>query len=306
MKSRPLWQYAIFPLIGIVLIALLVIQMRGFLGKSASESSRPPQPIRAATPPKTQSIIAEGRIATYPGAQVVVSTEVPGTIIALPVQEKDVVRQGQLIAELRADDLKAALREERARIAETDADLKLAFQEISRSERLFAVQMGTRQNLDRAYRDRDNALARRQTSAATIAKIETQLAKTRILSPIAGTVIARSVNLGETVAAGAPLATIADLSRTRVEAEVDEFDAGKITLGQAVKIRAEGFGDQSWRGIVEEIPDIVDTRRLKPQDPGKPSDTRVLLVKVALKEPTPLKLGQRVQVEVELGKKSDR
>lgn len=302
MKSRPLWQYAIFPLVGIILIALLVIQMRGFLGKTADETPRAAPPIRAVTAPKTQSIIAEGRLASYPGAQVVVSTEVPGTIVALPVQEKDAVRQGQLIAELRADDLKAALREERARIAETDADLKLAFQEISRSERLFAVQMGTRQNLDRAYRDRDSSLARRQTSAAAVAKIETQLAKARILSPITGTVITRNVNLGETVAAGAPLVTIADLTRTRVEAEVDEFDAGKITLGQTVKIRAEGFGDQSWRGVVEEIPDTVDSRRLKPQDPGKPTDTRVLLVKVALKEPTPLKLGQRVQVEVELGK----
>jgi hypothetical protein len=49
---------------------------------------------------------------------------------------------------------------------------------------------------------------------------------------------------------------------------------------------------------VEEIPDTVVGRRLKPQDPGKPEDTRVLLVKIAFQEPTPLKLGQRVEIRI--------
>jgi HlyD family secretion protein len=45
-------------------------------------------------------------------------------------------------------------------------------------------------------------------------------------------------------------------------------------------------------------PDNLISRRLKPQDPSKPVDTRVLLVKVALASPTPLKLGQRVDVSI--------
>jgi hypothetical protein len=49
---------------------------------------------------------------------------------------------------------------------------------------------------------------------------------------------------------------------------------------------------------VEEIPDAVMARRLKPQDPGRPSDTKVLLVKIALGGKTPLKLGQRVEVAI--------
>jgi hypothetical protein len=81
-----------------------------------------------------------------------------------------------------------------------------------------------------------------------------------------------------------------------VETEVDEFDLGKLTLGAQAVVTAEGFPDRSWVGRVEQIPDLVGPRKLKPQDPGKPSDTRVLLVKVALTEPTPLKLGQRVEV----------
>ena len=106
------------------------------------------------------------------------------------------------------------------------------------------------------------------------------------------------MHTGETIDAGDAVIDVADLRRVRVEAEVDEFDAGRVSLGASVVVRAEGFDGQSWAGRVEEIPDAVTGRRLKPQDPGKPQDTRVLLVKVALDEATPLKLGQRVEVEV--------
>lgn len=71
-----------------------------------------------------------------------------------------------------------------------------------------------------------------------------------------------------------------------------------MVLGSPVTIRAEGVTGVSWKGHVEEIPDEVTARKLKPQDPGKPTDTRVLLVKVAIDEPTPLKLGRRVEVEI--------
>jgi ABC-type sugar transport system ATPase subunit len=84
----------------------------------------------------------------------------------------------------------------------------------------------------------------------------------------------------------------------RAEAEIDEFDTGRIKLGALVAVSAEGFDGQTWRARVEEIPDAVVSRRLKPEDPGRPSDTRVLLVKVAFLEPTPLKLGQRVVLDI--------
>jgi len=61
-------------------------------------------------------------------------------------------------------------------------------------------------------------------------------------------------------------------------------------------LSGEGY-DGKWRGVIEEVPGNVVSRRLKPQDPAKPIDTRVLLVKIALAEGTPLKLGQRVEVE---------
>lgn len=246
-------------------------------------------------------ISAEGRVTTYPGGQVIVGSDTAGTVVRLLVDEKSPVRQGDLIAEIRAEDLRAAITQAQARVTEADADIRLYETEARRADNLFESQVGTKQAVDRARRDLDAASARRETAQADVRRLEALLGKTVLRAPISGVVTQRHVQPGETVKEQAPVVTIADLKKMRIEAEVDEFDAGRVALGAEVIVKAEGYDDQQWRGVVEEIPDSVVTRRLKPEDPGRPSDTRVLMVKVALQEKTPLKLGQRV--EVEIGKK---
>jgi RND family efflux transporter MFP subunit len=298
METRSIWKRLLWPVLGLALLAFVVLQAR------AATMTRKASKIRAVAAEQAASgssprAAAEGRLVTYPGAQVVVGTDLGGTIVSLPVREKDVVRKGQLIAELRSDDYRASLSEARARISEADADIKLYEAEVERARLLWNQQVGTRQALDRAERDLEAGRARRETAAATARRLEAVLAKTRILSPIDGVVITRHAEPGETIENGSQIVTVADLSRTRVEAEFDEFDAARLTLGAAARVTAEGFDGKSWAGVVEEIPDAVAGRKLKPSDPGKPEDTRVLLVKIALKEPTPLKLGQRVEVAVD-------
>jgi multidrug resistance efflux pump len=142
------------------------------------------------------------------------------------------------------------------------------------------------------------ARARRDSARAAVIRLEAEASKYRILAPIDGVVIARRADPGETVAAATPLLTIADLSRLRVEAEIDEFDIPRLVPGTRVTITAEGYGAQHWEGEVEEIADIVIGRQTRPEDPSRPTDTRILPIKVKLSEPTPLKLGQRVDVQV--------
>lgn len=293
---------SLLPVFGLLLTLAVIFQLRGGalpfldqLGAAPASAETAPAPTAEAA----DRVVAEGRIVAYPGAEVEVAADLSGTLVRFLVKEQDEVRKGQLIAELKADDLRAELAEARARVAEAEADIRFADVDAERAERLLAERVGTPEAVDRARRNREAAYARRQTAEASVERLEAVLAKTRIVAPIRGTVVTRFADAGERIEAGTPLVTIANLEKTRVEAEVDEFDAGRVELGAAVEVTAEGFTGQSWKGTVEEIPDAVLPRRLRPQDPGRPSDTRVLLVKVALAEPTPLKLGQRVEIAME-------
>jgi RND family efflux transporter MFP subunit len=243
-------------------------------------------------------VIAEGRVVAYPGAEVVVGTETAGRIVRLEVWEKSVVHTGDLIAELNAEDLKAEHAQTRARVAEAEADIRFFERELRRDESLVTRLAGTMQNLDVNRRGLDAARAHRAAALADSDRISALLDKTRITAPIDGVVTERHTHAGETVEVGARIVTIADLSRIRIEAEVDEFDTGRVTLGADVLISAEGFPGTLWKGNVEEIPDAVVARRNRPEDPGRPIDSRVLPVKITFGEPTPLKLGQRIEVEV--------
>jgi RND family efflux transporter MFP subunit len=183
-------------------------------------------------------------------------------------------------------------------VAEARANVTFLTADVKRFAELIQSGSASRQSLDKVQRDLDAATARRAVAMASVEQIEAQLAKRRIVAPIDGTVTARYVEPGETVQPGTPLVTIANLERRRVEAEVDEFDAGRVTVGTPVTITAEGYDGQSWQGTVEVVPAVVVARRLQPQDPSRPSDTRVLIAKITLPPDAPLKLGQRVEVSI--------
>ncbi|HUR80264.1 MAG TPA: efflux RND transporter periplasmic adaptor subunit [Thermoanaerobaculia bacterium] len=282
----------LYPILGILILAATFVQV------SATRAKTPATRAAAVANQQQPRVVAEGRVVTYPGAEVTVGTDVAGTIETLTVNEKESVRRGQMIAVIRADDTRAALGVARAKVREADADIRLYESEVARAKNLWDVEVGSRQAFEKAERDLDAARARRASAAAEVSRLEALVEKTVITAPIDGVVITRHVHAGETIENGAAIITVANLDRTRIEAEIDEFDSARMRLGAPVQISAEGF-DRTWRATIEEIPDSVVNRRLNPQDPSKPIDTRVLLVKVALAEATPLKLGQRVEVRID-------
>jgi len=198
--------------------------------------------------------------------------------------------------------------EERA----AQASLKLAEVQLSRARHLADSGTFAQEQVDKAERDRDDAHARMDEAGARIAgaaaraaaaqagaqRLRAVVDRARVVSPIDGVVLAHQAEEGETVASGAALVTIADLSRTRVEAEVDEFDAPALREGAEVAVTVEGLPGKSFRGSVSEIPDEVVPRKIKPEDPGRPSDTRVVRAKIVLLESAPLRLGQRVELAI--------
>ena len=136
------------------------------------------------------------------------------------------------------------------------------------------------------------------TARAVADRCRLALARTKVVAPIDGIIVTAFVQVGEVAAPSSKLMTICDLSRVWVEAEVDEFDAGRISQGDVASIVAEGHDGMLWEGIVEEVPDQLAERNLTPEDPSRPTDTYVLRVKIGVKGNLPLKLGEKVSITI--------
>jgi RND family efflux transporter MFP subunit len=280
------------------LTALAGLALAGTTVLQARNAGRVGQAVPPAAPAAPRGVAAEGRVVAYPGAEVQVAAERGGRLERVLVTEGQSVRKGQLLGELESAELRASVQAARARVAEADAEVHLGEQNLERKRRLAEERIAAPLDLDQARRDLDTARARRETAVAEVGLYEAQLRKTRIVAPISGTVTARTVDAGETLETGQPVAIVADLGRLRVDAEADEADAAALAVGAPVTIRADGYPGQSWPGRVEEVADSVTLRKLKPQDPGRPTDTRILAVKVAFAEKAPLKLGTTVELQI--------
>ena len=275
-------------------VALGVASYEWHQAKSATLPSGAAPKAKAAN---SAAVLAEGRLMAYPDAEVTLGAETNGKLLKLLVHERDHVERGDVIAEIDVAEQRAALNEAWARVKEADPDIAYLAQERSRSEQLFARNAVARAAYDKSTHDAESATRHRTALLATSARLKAQVDKATVRAPIAGTVTTRFVEAGAYVSPGAPIVTLVDLTRLRVQAEIGEFDTARVALGAKVTLRAEGYAP-TWRGSVEEIPDEVVARQMKPLDPSRPVDTRVLLVKIRLDEPVPLRLGQRVEVEI--------
>jgi len=251
-----------------------------------------------AAAPAPVGIAAEGRVVAYPGAEVRVGAERAGRLVRVLVEEGARVQKGQLLAEIDSDELRAELAEASAHVTEAAAEVRLADATLARRRKLQEEGVVAAHDFDQAERDFATAQARALTARATVTRYEALLAKSRIAAPIAGTVTVRKVDAGQMVETGDHAFTVADLARLRIEGEAHEADAGGVAKGAEVRITADGYPGRSWRGTIEEVPDSVTLRRIKPQDPSRPTDVRVLAVKVAFAETVPLRLGTTVDLRI--------
>ena len=245
-------------------------------------------------------VVAEGRLVARPGADVTLGSEVAGKIIRLPVDEKSVVYRGDLIAEIDNEAQMAAVAEAEAKVGEVDADIRYFEPKLVRARAMANTGAVSVVEMEQWQRDLDAAQARRVAAVATLRRLQIIAGKTQVRAPFDGIVIARYANPGQMIEAEGKLVRMANLSQSRLEVEVNEFDADGRVVGAPATITAEGYPGRQWRARVEEIPEVVSGRQLRPSDPGRPTDTGVLLVKLVLLEPAPFKLGQRVDASIDL------
>ena len=262
---------------------------------SGQARPRPAGPAPEAAPGR---IRCEGRVAAYPGADIIVAAEYGGRIASLPVHELERVPAGHILARLDAHEQEASLEAARARVRELDAQLRFLALEQGRQRNLLAEGAVGQRSFDDADSRLKLAQAQREAALATVGQLQAAVAKLTLTAPFAGTIIERMPSAGEQLPAGGRLLRLANLDHLRVEAEVDEYDLPRLQVGGLADVEVEGRPGRV-QGRVEEIPAAVSQRNLKALDPARPSDIRVALVKITLPAGTGLKLGQRVELAIQ-------
>ena len=189
----------------------------------------------------SNSVTATGTV--EPVTEVEVGTQVSGIIDRLYVDYNDVVKAGQLIAEMDKVTLQAELESSEAELASCKTEYEYQSKNYARTKTLHEKELVSDQEYDEAlylYEKARNAYAQSQ---AAIVKVKQNLDYATITSPIDGVVISRAVEEGQTVAAGfetPTLFTIAnDLTQMRVIADVDEADIGQVADGQRVQFTVD-------------------------------------------------------------------
>jgi HlyD family secretion protein len=200
-----------------------------------------------------------------------VGSQVSGTVSELKVDFNSQVKKGQLLARIDPRPFDAALAKAKASVASADANVvkaQAAFNDAVRIEKR-QKELNSRGLISQA--DVDTAAANREQADAQLAAAKAQVKQaradqqqaalnlefTRIVSPVDGIVISRSIDLGQTVAAAfqAPqLFVIAgDLAKMRVLANIDEADVGKVREGQDVKFTVDSYPGEEFNGTIKQV-----------------------------------------------------
>ena len=201
------------------------------------------------------SVTATGTV--EPVTEVEVGTQVSGIIDRLYVDYNDVVKAGQLIAEMDKVTLQAELESSQAELASCKTEYEYRMKEYSRTRTLHEKELVSDAEYDEALYLYEKARNAYEQAQAAIVKVKRNLGYATITSPIDGVVISRAVEEGQTVAAGfetPTLFTIAnDLTQMQVVADVDEADIGQVSDGQRVEFTVDAYPDDTFEGVVEQV-----------------------------------------------------
>ncbi len=180
----------------------------------------------------------------------VVTAQVPGRIVALPVRENAVLRSGQLLIGLDPAEYQLAVEEAQSRLREAEAK----FQELT----LFDERIPDAET--RAERERI-ARARSGLDAADVAlrRARLDLARTRLTAPFPGRVASVRVVPGQWVRAGDELMSVVDLDPIQVEVQVLEGEVGFLADGRQARIAFAAFPGEEFRGRIQTINPVVES-----------------------------------------------
>ncbi len=238
---------------GILLVVIATLSLLIFGGRSENASN---YTFVALTKGNVESTISSTGTLN-PVTEVTVGTQVSGTIEKVIVDFNDRVKKGQIIAVLDSALLQMAVNDVKADLLKAEAQFDEAQFSYKRDEQLFAKGLMSESDFQTVKTTLKTAEAGLMTARTALQRAIQNLNYAIIRSPINGTVTARSVEAGQTVAASfstPTLFTIAqDLSKMEIKASVDESDIGQIKVGQAARFTVQAYPAETFEGKVKQI-----------------------------------------------------
>jgi HlyD family secretion protein len=243
-----------------------------------------------------------------------VGTQVSGVVKQLYADFNSIVRKGQIIARLDPSLIQTQVEQNRANVARADAELERlrvgladARQKYERATQMSEKNLIPRTELETAEVNVKSAEAQIRSAQAALTQAranlnqqEVNLQHTVIEAPIDGIVIARNVDVGQTVAASMQAPTLyvlaADLTKMQVLANIDEADVGRMRPGQAVTFRVDAYPTDTFTGTVQQV-------RLQPA-----VVQNVVTYSTVISVPNPqlkLKPGMTANVNIEIARRSN-
>jgi len=200
-----------------------------------------------------------------------VGSQVSGTVDSLGADFNSRVKKDQVVARLETSTFDARLSQARANLVAARANVEKARatvadtkQKYDRAKELSAQQLLPQSDLETAKSNYEGAVASIQgaeaavsQAAAAVQQSQVDLTHTVIRAPIDGVVVARNVDVGQTVAASlqAPVLFVIanDLTHMQVNASIDEADIGRVHAGQDVTFHVDAYPNETFTGRVEQV-----------------------------------------------------
>ena len=209
---------------------------------------------------RTIVVDAQATGAVEPINVIEVKSKASGQITRMPVETGSQVRAGDLLVQIDTRDVKNQYEQSAADLRSAQASLEVAQSQKKRSDDLYATRIITTQEFEAAQ------LALTQAQGAIVrATTNVDLAKQRledatVIAPVNGTIIDKPVSLGQVIASatgsvsgGTTLLKMADLTKVRVRALVNETDIGNVRPGQSTRVTVDAYPERPFQGVVEKI-----------------------------------------------------
>ncbi len=236
-----------------VIVAIIAILIFKPFGKKTAEATF--ETVKVERGNITNTVTATGTIEAV--ISVNVGTQVSGIINKVYVDFNDVVKKGQLLAEIDKKSLINQLEQTRASVNQAQAQLNFQEATFNRMKALYEKKLIAQSDYDQALYNYENAKASLTNANAAYDRNKVNLDYATIYSPIDGVVLNRAIEEGQTVAASFNTPTlftiVNDLTQMEVQTSVDEADIGKVKQGQRVEFTVDAYTDLKFEGTVSEV-----------------------------------------------------